>query len=580
MGLIDSLVDGAISFGMEAHNEYINNKIQEETNNTVSRISLEVQRMLDNWTTEAKQIQRNKDQELFQERVKQSFDMITESLCKGNLKQRTDAYLIEHIKNNGSLEKVESFVKEKYDFFLNSDIHPYIEKANRLYSIIFKQLSEKWVESIKARICSKVKKPEYSIKDSVFKGIEFDLLDCIYLLYLLKLITNDEKYQTVINTIDDFKKDNTMLFSMLEEIEYGEFNTDADNWIPENMTIDTVSTKIKEAFEHISDNNTGYFEGITTYLNRSLLIMTSIQLWHYTSLTPFNQWQFDNAVNLRNHFTASKDNNFECILAELYVKNQLGGSALVLQNLDEIMAQADIRNPIYARGICSFLAYMECYDIELEVLKKAVANKIQLTEEMQKRLSFLLEGGKAVSIKVYNVEDTSDFCFDTHSIEWKSAEYEIFFRKLKSSNKRLNYALVTKSWHKPYPIQRGMKFSMDSLEKEFNRLVSDFEGEVILEKNRAYALNVNNMMYSKAYLFKFISERNRGLAVLFQCEKFGRNLQLNILTTFMPDDNMNNDDMLQYALALQNSSYVKSFLESILQAIDSSLTIKNNSIYD
>lgn len=88
------------------------------------------------------------------------------------------------------------------------------------------------------------------------------------------------------------------------------------------------------------------------------------------------------------------------------------------------------------------------------------------------------------------------------------------------------------------------------------------------------------MSYPEAYIFRFTSERNRGLNVLFECEKFGRNLQLNILVTFLPDDKMDYDDMLQYALATKDSIYVKSFLESILQAIDASLTAKITSVYE
>ena len=90
--------------------------------------------------------------------------------------------------------------------------------------------------------------------------------------------------------------------------------------------------------------------------------------------------QFNDAVENRNFFTATAGNDFEVVLAELYVKNQLGGSELVLQNLDEILKEASVSNPGYARSLCSFLAWMECYDLEYEVLKRTVANKIQLSE--------------------------------------------------------------------------------------------------------------------------------------------------------------------------------------------------------
>lgn len=588
MGLLDlagKAVGGVIKFGVElgteVYNENTNQKIQEETRYTLNSVNLELEHARERWISSAKQIKQNKEQELFQMGLLESFDKITNCY---NSEKYSKIYFINHIKNKGDLSEVENYVKEVYDCFIDSAEFPYKEKASRMYSILFKQLHENWAEKIKEKICSKVRYSEYHNKDgSPFKGIRLDISNCIYLLYLLKLISNDEKYQLVIDSLDKFIKDESRLFSTLHEVEYGEFDAEPEKYffseeVP--FDIDVVENHIKKALEHVSDNETGYFEGITTYLNTNLLIDTSIQLWHYAKLSPFDQSKFNVAVENRNHFVAGDNDDFEVVLAEIYVKNQLGGSALVLQNLDEIMSKADVRNPIYARGLCSFLAYIECYDIELKVLKRTIANKIQLTEEMQKRLAFLSDGGKAASIKVYDIDNSSDFCFDTHSLEWKSTEFDTLFKKLKSKNKRLNYALVIKGWHKPYPIQRGMKFNMDSLEKEFCKLIKDFNGEVIMKKSPAHALNLNNVVYKEAYLFEFTSERNRGLTVLFQCEKFGRDLQLNILVNFMPDNEMNPDDMLQYALAVQGSIYVKSFLESILQAIDASLIKKSNSIYD
>ena len=588
MGLFDlagKAIGGAINFGVEVGKEAyaanVDYKIQEETKNALERVSMELERVQERWLSGAKQIQYSREKELFQKGLLESFDRITN--CYHSVKY-AKIYFTNHLKNGKDLSELESYVQEVYDTYVNSEAFPYKEKASQEYNLLFKQLHETWAEEIKEKICGKIRKSEHQNKDgSSFKGILFDLSECIYLLYVLKMITNDEKYQLVINSLDEFIKDGKHLFSTLHEIEYGEFDAEPEKyWFSKEVPFDIniVEKYIQNALEHAADNETGYFEGITTHLKMPLLVDTSIRLWYYARLTPFDQFKFNSAVESRNHFSGDKDNDFEVILAELYVKNQLGGSALVLQNLDEIMSQADIRNPIYARGLCSFLAWMECYDIELEVLKRTIANKIQLTEEMQKRLAFLADGGKAASVKVYDIGDSSDFCFDTHSLEWGNTEFDTLFRKLKSKNKRLDYALVTKGWHKPYPIQRGMKFSMDSLEKEFDRLVADFDGEVVMEKNGAHALNLNNMAYPEAYLFKFTSERNRGLTVLFECEKFGRSLQLNILVSFMPDDKMNPDDMLQYALAVQGSSYVKSFLESILQAIDASLTAKSSSIYD
>ncbi len=581
MGLLDfaaRAVGGVVGFGVDlgkaAYADSIDNKIREESTVSLQQVSSDLGDILNAWTNDAKKIRDEKEKELFRMGVREAFVKILNGYRNGEYLQ---TYLSGHLKDGADLSETEKFVKETYDLYMDNDTWSYKEKADRMYKSLFEELHKECAEQIKSRICEKIKNTEYDD----YKGVRHDHVQCIYLLILLKIITNDGRYQHVIDSLDKFNKCGLTLFTTLNEVDYGEFNIEPEKeWYKDNFDIRVVESRVKNAFEHMADNETGYFEGITEFLNICLLVDTSIILWYYARLTPFDQNKFDAAVKSRNYIAAVKDNDLEVVLAELYVKNKLGGSALVMQNLDEIMLQADVKNHIYARALCSFLAWMECYDIELEVLKRTVANKIQLSEEMQKRLSFLADGGKSASLKVYDVETSSEFCFDTHSLDWKPNEFDMLFKKLKQKNRKLNYALVTKSWHKPYPIQRGMKFSMESLEREFNNLIEDFDGEVVMRKDSARALNLNNVAYEEAYIFKFTTERTRGLTALFQCEKFGRDLQLNILVAFMPDNEMDNDEMLQYALAVQSSVYVKSFLESILQAIDASLIKKSDSIYD
>ena len=137
--------------------------------------------------------------------------------------------------------------------------------------------------------------------------------------------------------------------------------------------INEAKDAVIEARQHLSDNETGFFEGMKKYLIPSLIENTSVNLWHYAMQKPFDQKKFNDAVENRNFFTATAGNDFEVVLAELYVKNHLGGSELFLQYLDEILKEASVSNPGYARSLCSFLAWMECYDLEYEVLKRTVA---------------------------------------------------------------------------------------------------------------------------------------------------------------------------------------------------------------
>lgn len=120
----------------------------------------------------------------------------------------------------------------------------------------------------------------------------------------------------------------------------------------------------------------------------------------------------------------------------------------------------------------------------------------------------------------------------------------------------------------------GQKFNNNDIYEEFKKMILDFDGEVTCRKIKAKAVDLENMIYDEAILFEFGSERNRCMSMLFSCEKFGRNLNLVIITMFTPENDLIPEDMKKYALAIQKNIYVESFRESILQSIDEVLKEK------
>ena len=110
-------------------------------------------------------------------------------------------------------------------------------------------------------------------------------------------------------------------------------------------------------------------------------------------------------------------------------------------------------------------------------------------------------------------------------------------------------------------------------------MVEDFDNEVDCEQVAARSVDLENITYPKAILFRFHTNRNRCVTVLFDCEKFGRNLNLTILTLFTPDEDLTYEEIEKYAVAIRSNMYVVSFRESILQEIDEILKNKAD-IYD
>ena len=156
----------------------------------------------------------------------------------------------------------------------------------------------------------------------------------------------------------------------------------------------------------------------------------------------------------------------------------------------------------------------------------------------------------------------------------------IFFRKIKMKNIPLEYSLVRKKWTKTYPLQTGQEYSADALYAEFSKMVDDFDGEVTLTREDAVALNTKNVRYSDAMIFHFISERNRCISMLFHAEKFGKNLNITILTLFTPEKNVPVEDLERYAIAIKNNVYAESFQESILESLDRILKVQTEAYED
>lgn len=452
-------------------------------------------------------------------------------------------------------------------------------EQDKNYSMAFDEAKGKLIEKIKDKIISRLEGNEHE-KGS---GFYLDYRIIVYLLSALRILTNDDGYMPAIDAMNEFNCSSINIFSYLWEDEYGRFDIDLyshlkDEEPPQPEDLKAVVEKCKQ---RVLFNDTGYFEGVAEYMSSARLSAACSLLWHYADKTPFEKENFYDAVKEVNLIKCAGNdyNAFECVLAEIYMKNKLGGEDLVRQNIDEIMENAEVKNPLYARSLCSFLAWLGAYNVEYEVLKRVVAAKIELTQEMQDRLSFLANGGTSNKLKVYNVKETDKFLFDSSTEGWSAEEFDALLSKFRMDRRTLNYSLLINSWKKTLPLAKGKKFSPEALDSEFNAMLDDFDGEVTYEKTNVAAIDIDNVGYIGCALFRFCSERNKGLSIMFNCEKFGPNLNINILTMFTPSYNIADNEIISCIKAIISSSYVDSFRESILQAVDEAM-MEKETIYD
>lgn len=440
------------------------------------------------------------------------------------------------------------------------------------------------------------------------KGLHFSL-DKMY--FLKASYQNDSRFDLAINKIKDFiKQAEESKPKYLIISNYGNCKLPLDN--PQEMeymnnNADNIIKKLEYDLSCFSNNNNGCFDGIVQHMNKDFIYNVAKVMWYYAIKKPFNVNKFEEARDLYNKYTLFDydndcDNDYdddddepseysdkykigkvEEILAVIYVRKQIGGEGTVQQERKYIDSWTDAKIAEGNRTECSIfasgLAWLELYDIELNVLRKMVQHNLQLSPDLQERLSFLENGGTTSNVKVYEVEPQSTFIYDSSSENWNQNQFDTFFRKVGMKKIILNYSLSIFTWKKTIPLLNNQNTSMNVFYKKFQSMVNDFNGEVICTRTKAQAINLDNLSYPDTVVFQFTSKRNKCLSMLFACEEFGKNLNLTIITLFTPDNNIDIENLHKYATAIKSNIYVDSFRETILQIVDDVIQEKRE-IYD
>jgi hypothetical protein len=380
----------------------------------------------------------------------------------------------------------------------------------------------------------------------------------------------------------DFAKQSTIYLKM-DSYGVGSLGLNDDRMTYLDRNVEKISEDIVLRINNIEKNDTHCFEGIRNYLTPSLLEDLAEVMWYYAKKTPFNVQKFKELQELFTKFMLfgpveeTKDAPVEAVLAQIYAKKQMGGETTAKQEVkyveEWLLQQIERGHSEACFVLVSGLAWLDLYDIEKNMLNKMVEQSVQLPQSLQERL-YLLESGDMYKLKVYDNIDKEKYMFDDSTVEWKNNEYDMFFHMLEMKKIKLQYSLAVNKWTNNTPLRAGQKLDIDELYQDFYKMIDDFDGEVTMYVQNAKAINMSNVEYDDAAIFKFNSKRNRCITVLFACEKYGRNLASTIITLFEPDDKYNYDEQKNFAIAIKNNIYVESFKEQIYQAIDNVLKEK------
>lgn len=81
-------------------------------------------------------------------------------------------------------------------------------------------------------------------------------------------------------------------------------------------------------------------------------------------------------------------------------------------------------------------------------------------------------------------------------------------------------------------------------------------------------MNLADIEREPSYVFHFDGKRNKCISVVLICDKYGRNINLEFITLFTPEEGISYDLLKKYALAIKDNIYMESFREAILQEVD------------
>ena len=480
------------------------------------------------------------------------------------------------------------------------------ESKERPYEHTFLKVWTDHVNQLRNVIRINIDKPGYYCLSMLLKTM----------MCLRSAYKEDSRFDSAVNILEELLNKAQNKVHYIDFLQYGDCVLKTNNpryGINIENRIEELFDKIKIIITNLEGDLGEYYEKINPELS-NITDYAAELMWCVACRKPFDQNMFNAAASIFDAYTArckidnscttwkyeqkiyaqsKNDNqnespkcllniNVEHLLALIYAKNSVGGVNTVSKEKARI---TDWINEIIEIGcteegflLASGLAWMGLYDLERAVLRQLFDKKVKFEIEYQDRLSFLESGGNT-NIKIFDVRDMEGFLFDSSVEAWNKDAYDMFFRKLEMTHKPLEYSLMMSKWTKTLPLASGQEISQEKMEEAFSDLVKDFGGEITLSREPAKALNLANVEYEFPFIFRFKSERNRCVTMLFSSEKFGRNLNISILTMFTPEKELDNEQMKKYALAIKENIYVESFRESICQVVDQ-LIKEKVTIYD
>lgn len=312
-------------------------------------------------------------------------------------------------------------------------------------------------------------------------------------------------------------------------------------------------------------------------------VKTSLKtLYSVAFQEPFDAQMYSLVYEIYDKYTYSAYDNgykvyaiptFDLMFTKIYSYFRMGKGVL-----DQISGQIDNWINATRNGnssdiilMASGMMWMGNYDLEHRLLKIAASNNIPMEPYVQERLKFLESGG-AVGPSMFNVSDNSNFNYDYSAINWQAKDFDTFFRNIIFKNENINYALAIPEFKKSFKSKHQTVITYEKIYDQLLKMAqNEYMSEISCQKVVANSLSETDSFEENAILVipdkTEIKAEYAGELVFY--DRIGVNVNIRIVTVFIPNVDIPAKDNMNRALGLKQGNYPK--LNIVLESIKDSI---------
>lgn len=459
---------------------------------------------------------------------------------------------------------------------LNDGNYKYVEQY------LSNNSNSKWIEEAKRLFNDYRRKHINEYRDCLKNGGINNLIVATNHLMHFSNMTNGDFSENAINLKSVVNMlNNKSLF--IDSIEYGKILTDTFDPCNEQVTVNDESiVRIENTYSKIIG-----FNGVQEikFFNPDFIKELVRELYNLAFSKPFNSDKYKKIFNIYNQFTfqmyddkKERENSIHIIpsvdgIFSKIVAYSRMGKGVLKQIKGEIDIWVDANLELCNQNVvvlASGLMFLGEYEMELELLRRAASNGVQLTSNIQERLAFLENGG-SVGPELFNNIPKNVFNYDYSALKWSDNDFNNFFKNIAFRNNSIEYALAVSEFKKSFKAKFKGTLSYDMILESLEQMAQDeYLDDISCELIKVNSLSEDIYEDDEAIIIKVTNDVNIShAAILVFYNKIGININVQILTIFVPNPKVDIQKNMKLAIALkqETSPKVTQIMESIRDSV-------------